>query len=217
MAKKLPQIVPVINVKTVQKLKEKINLLKDFDGIFQLDVADGKFIPWKTWNSPEVLKKMRKIKGRFELHLMVHNPEQVLPYWAETGPRRIIVHCEAVKDFPALQDICRQNSIGLGVAINPETPLAAAEKYWKKADLALVLGVSPGPSGQKFEWFVLDRIRRIKKKFSNLVCEIDGGVNAENLAEVKKSGVDLIAVGSAIFESSDPLAQIGLLRKALKK
>ena len=56
----MSKLIPVINTKTTQKLKERIKLLKNFDGIFQIDIADGKFTSWKTWNSPEILKKPRQ-------------------------------------------------------------------------------------------------------------------------------------------------------------
>ena len=211
----MSRLIPVINTKTTQKLKERINLLKNFDGIFQIDIADGKFTSWKTWNRPGTLKKIKKIKGRFELHLMVFNPEQVLPNWLESSPKRVIIHCEAIKDFSYIYELCHKNEIELGIAINPETPFIVIDKYLKKISMVVVLGVTPGPSGQKFEWFVLDRIREFKIKYPKVLCEIDGGIDEENLEEIKKSGVDFVAVGSAIFESKDPLGRISYFRKRL--
>ena len=80
-----------------------------------------------------------------------------------------------------------------------------------------MLGVNPGPSGQKFEWYVLDRIQEFKIKYPKIRCEIDGGINEENLEEIKKSGADFIAVGSAIFEAKDPLERILYFQKSLNK
>lgn len=211
----MPKLVPVINTKTTQKLKERIKLLKDFNGIFQIDIADGKFTAWKTWNSPEVLKNIKKIKGRFELHLMVFNPEQVLPSWLETFPKRVIIHYEAIKDFSYIYELCHKNGVELGIAINPETPFTVLDKYLKKIDIIVALGVNPGPSGQKFEWFVLDRIQEFKTKYPKILCEIDGGVNEENLEEIKKSGVDFIAVGSAIFDGKNPSRKIECFKRML--
>jgi len=211
----MSKLIPVINTKTTQKLKERIKLLKDFDGIFQIDIADGKFTAWKTWNSPEVLKNIKKIKGKFELHLMVFNPEQVLPSWLETSPKRVIIHYEAIKDFSYIYELCHKNGVELGIAINPETPFTVLDKYLKKIDIIVALGVNPGPSGQKFEWFVLDRIQEFKTKYPKILCEIDGGVNEENLEEIKKSGVDFIAVGSAIFDGKDPSRKIECFKKML--
>jgi len=78
-----------------------------------------------------------------------------------------------------------------------------------------VLGVTPGSSGQKFKWFVMDRIQEFKTKYPKVLCEIDGGVNEENLEEVKKSGVDFIGIGSAIFEAEDPIERISYFKESL--
>ncbi len=211
----MSKLIPVINTKTTQKLKERINLLKNFDGIFQIDIADGKFTSWKTWNSPEILKKIKKIKGKFELHLMVFNPEQVLPYWLESSPKRVIIHHEAIKDFSFIYELCHKDGVELGIAINPETPFTVLDQYLEKIDIVVALGVNPGPSGQKFEWYVLDRIQEFKRKYPEILCQIDGGVNEENLEEIKKSGVDFVAVGSAIFDGKDPLKKIQCFKKML--
>ncbi|MFA5360583.1 MAG: hypothetical protein WC320_01235 [Candidatus Paceibacterota bacterium] len=215
MKAKLQQVVPVINVKTIQKLKARINLLKDFNDIFQIDIADGKFTAWKTWNSPEALKKIKKIERKFELHLMVYNPQEVIPYWLEILPKRIIIHLETIKNFALLDNLCRTKEVELGVAINPETPFEAIDNYLDKVNFVTILGVSPGPSGQKFHWFVLDRVKKIKSNYPKIQCEIDGGINEDNIEKVKKSGVDFIAIGSAIFESEDPLERISYFQKIL--
>lgn len=215
MKAKLQQAVPVINVKTIQKLKARINLLKDFNDIFQIDIADGKFTAWKTWNSPEVLKKIKKIERKFELHLMVYNPQEVIPYWLEISPKRIIIHLETIKNFALLDNLCRAKEVELGVAINPETPFEAIDNYLDKVNFVTILGVSPGPSGQKFHWFVLDRVKKIKSNYPKIQCEIDGGINEDNIEKVKKSGADFIAIGSAIFESEDPLERISYFQKIL--
>jgi len=211
----MPQLIPVINTKTTQKLEERIRLLKDFKGIFQIDIADGKFTSWKTWNSPEILKKIKKIKRKFELHLMVFNPEQVLPYWLESSPKRVIIHHEAIKDFSYIYNLCQENKVEIGIAVNPETLFTAVGQYLSKVKFIVALGVSPGPSGQRFQWFVLDRIQEFKTKYPKIQCEIDGGINEENIEEIKKSGVDFIGIGSAIFEAKDPLGRILYFEKIL--
>lgn len=211
----MSKLIPVINTKTTQKLEERIRLLKSFKGIFQIDIADGKFTSWKTWNSPEILKKIKKIKRKFELHLMVFNPEQVLPYWLESSPKRVIIHHEAIKDFSYIYNLCQENKVEIGIAVNPETLFTAVGQYLSKVKFIVALGVSPGPSGQRFQWFVLDRIQEFKTKYPKIQCEIDGGINEENIEEIKKSGVDFIAIGSAIFEAKEPLERILYFEKIL--
>ncbi|MDD3098527.1 MAG: hypothetical protein PHU82_01720 [Candidatus Pacebacteria bacterium] len=212
----MAKLIPVINTKTTQKLEERIRLLRDFKGIFQLDIADGKFTSWKTWNSPEILKKIKKIDRKFELHLMVHNPEQVLPYWLEVLPKRVIIHHESIKDFSLLYSLCQENETEFGIAINPETSFEGINQYLDKVSFVTIMSVSPGPSGQDFQWFVLDRIAKLKKEYPKVFCEVDGGINEKNIEKVKDSGVDFIAIGSAIFESENPSEKITYFQKILK-
>ena len=211
----MAKLIPVVNTKTIQKLKERIRLLQGFNGIFQIDIADGQFTAWKTWNSPEVLKKNKKIANKFELHLMIHNPEQILPYWLEVAPKRVIIHHEAIKNFDLLYNLCQEKEVEIGIALNPETPFESINQHLEKVNFITILGVSPGPSGQQFQWFVLDRIKKLKTRFPKILCEIDGGINEDNIEQVKKSGVDFVAIGSAIFENKDPLARIAYFQKIL--
>lgn len=208
-------IVPVINVKTQEKFKERIRQVNEFKGTLQIDIADGKFTAWKNWNSPQELKNIKKDSHLFELHLMVYNPEVVLPLWLETKPQRIIVHLEAIKNFDYLYSSCQKKIVELGLAINPETNTEKLLPYLnlKKINFVLVLGVSPGPSGQKFHWYVLDKISWLRKKYPKLVIEIDGGVNQEIALTAVKAGANVLAIGSAIFDSENPLKQIQYFQK----
>jgi len=213
----MPQIIPVINTKTVAKLREKIRLLRKFKGIFQIDVADGKFTPWKTWNSPQELKKIKKIENRFELHLMIKNPEQFLPYWLETQPRRVIVHEEAINNWSKVQSCFQGKKTELALAIKPFTSWEKLKPYLKQIKFVTFLSVTPGPSGQKFKWFVLDKIKDFKAKYPHILVEIDGGVNEKNIEEVKKSNVDFIALGSSIFKYPQPLERIKYWQEIVTK
>jgi len=204
----MSKIIPVINTKTVTKLKEELRVLKDFEGIFQIDIADGKFTSWKTWNTPQELKKIKKVENRFELHLMIENPEQFLPHWLETQPRRIIIHEETINDWQKIQSFFKGRDIELALALNPYTPSEKIDPYLKQIDFVTFLSVEPGPSGQGFKWFVLEKIKKFKLDHPDIKVEIDGGVNEENIEEVKKTNVDFIALGSAIFNYPHPQERI---------
>lgn len=209
------EIIPVINVKTKQKFEEKLHQLSKFSGIFQIDVADGNFTSWKNWNAPEELKTIKGIREKFELHLMVKNPEIVVPLWLETKPKRIIIHQEVLKDFDAVYQMCQKSRVELALALNPSTSIDAIKDYLKKINFVVFLSVAPGPSGQKFEWYVLDKIQELRKKYSQLNIEIDGGINEEIFSEVLKTGANYLAIGSAIFESENPKEKIITFRKLL--
>lgn len=209
------RIIPVINVKTRHKFEERLHQLNKFTGIIQIDVADGIFTSWKNWNSPEELKSFKNIRRRFELHLMIQNPEFHLPSWLETQPKRIIIHQEAMKDFQSLQALCQKNKVELALALNPDTPLEKIEPFLKVLPYLVVLGVSPGPSGQKFQGYVLDKIQAIKKRYPSLKIEVDGGINEENIKEIAKAGGDYFALGSALFDNPQPQERIAFFQQLL--
>ncbi len=213
----MSQIVPVVNTKTTTKLKEKIRLLKNFKGIFQIDIADGKFTSWKTWNAPQKLKKIKKIERKFELHLMIQNPEHFIPFWLETKPRRIIIHEETIQDWKKIKSYFQENNTELALAIKPFTSLEKLDPYLEQIKFVTFLSVSPGPSGQKFKWFVLDKIKEFKTKHPAVLIEIDGGIKEDNIEEVKKSGVDFIAMGSSIFGYPHPEERIKYWQKKVEE
>ena len=206
-------IVPVINTKTINKLKERILLLRERSLLFQIDIADGKFTPWKTWNTPQELKKIIKIDDKFELHLMINNPEKYVPYWLETNPQRIIIQVEAIKQWDTIKKYFVNSKTELALAIKPYTPIEKLEPYLKIIHFVTFVSVTPGASGQKIKWFVLDKISDFKKKHPDIEIEIDGGINKDTIKQVKKVGVDFIAMGSAIFDSSDPQERIKYFQK----
>jgi len=209
------EIIPVINVKTKQKFEERLHQLSKFSGIFQIDVADGNFTSRKNWNAPEEIKTIKGIRQKFELHLMVKNPEIVLPLWLETRPKRIIIHQEALKDFDAVYKMCQIAKVELALALNPSTPIDSIKGCLKKINFVVFLSVAPGPSGQKFQWHILDKIQDLRKKYPQLNIEVDGGINDEILPEVLKAGANYLAIGSAIFERENPKEKILAFQKML--
>ncbi len=209
------EIIPVINVKTKQKFEEKLHQLSKFSGIFQIDVADGNFTSWKNWNEPQELKTIKGIRDKFELHLMVKNPEIVVPLWLETRPKRIIIHQEALRNFDAVYKMCQIARVELALALNPSTPIDSIRDYLKKINFVVFLSVAPGPSGQKFQWYVLDKVQDLRKKYPQLNIEVDGGIDKEIFSEVLKAGANYLAIGSAIFENENPREKIIAFRKLL--
>jgi ribulose-phosphate 3-epimerase len=209
------EIIPVINVKTKQKFEERLRQISKFSGIFQIDVADGDFTSWKNWNVPEELKTIKGIREKFELHLMVKNPERVLPLWLETRPKRIIIHQEALRDFDTVYQMCQKAKVELALALNPSTSLDPTRDYLKKINFVVFLSVAPGPSGQKFQWYVLDKVQDLRKKYPQLNIEVDGGINEETFSEVLKAGANYLAIGSAIFERENPKEKILVFQKML--
>lgn len=208
------EIIPVLNVKTLKGLKKTLDIFKKYRGWFQLDVADGKFTAWKNFHNIGKIKLL-KIKNPLEIHLMIENPEKNLEDWIFLNPKRLILQLEAIKDFDFIYDKTKKARIELGLAICPETPVSSLYKYMDKVNFVLMLGVIPGPSGQEFENYVLDKIRDLKKKYPKTKIELDGGVNMEIARKAASAGVDYLVTGSFIFNSPNPLEALEILKKSI--
>jgi ribulose-phosphate 3-epimerase len=109
----------------------------------------------------------------------------------------------------------KKNNIELGLAVCPETPLGELYPYMNKVNFVLMLGVIPGPSGQEFEGYVLDKIRELKKKYPKVTIELDGGVNIEIGKKAVMAGADYLVTGSFIFNSPSPIEALDILKKSI--
>ena len=206
----MPQIIPALitsdnnSENDFKELKLKFKklqpFLSEFDNWIQIDITDGKFVPTKTSMELEDLKYFTE-RANVEFHLMVYKPEETINEWAWLGPKRVIVHIEAVEDMNRLLNICREKEIEVGLALNPETANVMVEPWLGAVDLITFLGVEPGMGGQAFIPEVLDKIKLLRQKFPNVKIEIDGGVRLANIGELKEAGADVFIVGSGILKS----------------
>jgi len=209
------EIIPVLNVKTFPKLQKHLSLLKKYKGLLQLDVADGKFTTWKNFHDIAKIKLL-KIKNPIEIHLMINDPETYIQDWLFLKPKRIITHIEVIKDFNFLYNTTKKAGVELGLAISPETSTKQLYPYINKTSFVLILGVVPGPSGQEFETYVLNKIKELKRKYPKVKIEADGGINLENAKTICSAGADYLAVGSYIFDAPKPLEALELLKQSLQ-
>jgi len=209
------KIIPVINVKTKQDFEEKLRKMRKFKGRFQIDVADGKFTDWKNFQDISEMKKL-VAKVPIELHLMIKNPEKTFEDWLTLKPELVYVHYEAVSDWPSLFKAIKNEKTELGLAFTPYTDLSILKQFLKQVKSILLLGVDPGPSGQKFKYHILDKVKDLKQKHPNLKIQVDGGINEEIALELKKVKADEIALGSFLFNNKDPYQVFLNLEKIVK-
>lgn len=217
------QIIPAINCSDFECIKEKLKKAAEFSGWVQLDIADGKFTPHKTWNKPEELKKLgnseiEKLGINIEVHLMVENPQDVVDNWIKAGAKRIIVHFEALSEADKqnqnnnLIDIlnfilekCEPKNVEVGLAIAPKTPVEEIIPYFDKINFIQILAVDPGLAGQKFQSSTLDKIKILKGNgYADNIIEVDGGINLETAKLCKQAGADILASASYIWGSQNP-------------
>ena len=208
----MTQIIPALIVSDdnpendFEELKTKFLRLEPFLGEFdnwvQIDITDGEFVSTKTDVNIVDLKYFTE-RANIEFHLMIDRPEKTIGEWVRIGPKRIIVHIEAVIDLKKVIDVCRENSVEVSLALNPETPTIMIEPWINAVDLILFLGVHPGRGGQEFIPSVLKKVKSLRQNFPNVKIGIDGGVNTSNVKELKNAGVNIFVIGSGILKSPD--------------
>jgi ribulose-phosphate 3-epimerase len=188
--------------------------------VFHFDVGDGHFVEPITMG-PIVLQSIapmiHEAGGVVDCHLMVDNPEHHFEQIKRAGGDSVTFHVEVADEPWNTIKKARDLDLGVGVAFNPETEVEAAVEAALGADLALCMSIHPGYSGQEFMPESLWRIRRLRKELpSSLFVQVDGGITAENVADVRKVGADLVVAGSAIFGMEDLPRAYLRLAKALE-
>jgi ribulose-phosphate 3-epimerase len=177
-------------------------------GLIHVDVMDGHFVPNITIG-PVVLKSIRRITNLpLDCHLMITDPDNYIEDFAKAGANLISVHVEAVTHLHRTVTTIRHLGCKPGVVLNPATPLVQLEEILPFVDYVLLMSVNPGFGGQSFIETALDKVTRlrdmIKRHSLDVIIEIDGGVDQENVAEVVRHGAQWIVAGSAVFGKGNP-------------
>jgi len=182
-----------------------------------IDVMDGHFVPNLTFGPliVEALKPLTQLP--LDCHLMVAEPEKWITPFAKAGASVITVHAEATYHLHRLLGLIREAGCKVGVSLNPASPLSLIEDILDEVDLVLIMSVNPGFGGQSFINGSLKKISRLASLRSNrsFLIEVDGGVNAGNIRELRKAGADVFVAGSAVFASSDRHAAIKGLKASI--
>jgi ribulose-phosphate 3-epimerase len=189
-----------------------------------LDVMDGRFVPNLSFG-PLVVQALRPLATRYgavvDAHLMIVEPERYLQAFAEAGCDYISIHVEATPHaHRALQSI-HDLGVRAGLALNPGTSLSAIEELLPDLDLALIMSVNPGNGGQRFIPSSLEKLARLRQLCAergraDLTIQVDGGINAANIAAARAAGASVAVVGSAVYTPERPVAaSVAALRAAL--
>jgi ribulose-phosphate 3-epimerase len=161
---------------------------------------DGNFVPNLTYGMPIVAALRRLTDVPLDCHLMINHPEKYIDAFYDAGADVITIHVEAVPDPRPVLERIRQLGAGAGLALNPDTPITSVTGCLDLCDLALVMSVPAGFGGQAFHPVALDKLRLLRQQAaSDLLLEIDGGVNQQTIAQCAGAGAQLFVVGSAIF------------------
>jgi ribulose-phosphate 3-epimerase len=181
-----------------------------------VDVMDGHFVPNLTMG-PMIVEAIRPLTQLpLDCHLMVAEPEKWIAPFSQAGANWITVHAEATPHLNRLLKQIRELGCKAGVSLNPSSPLSLIEEVLDLVDLVLIMSVNPGFGGQKFiESSVLkvQRLKEVQKNYPFLI-EVDGGINASNIHQLREAGTDVFVAGSSVFGSDDRQKALDQLKKA---
>ena len=213
-----PLIAPSLLSADFTRLGEEVKDVADAGADWlHVDVMDGHFVPNLTFGSfiVEALKPLTQLP--LDCHLMVTEPERWVAPFAKAGASIITVHAEASYHLHRLLSQIREAGCKVGVSLNPASSLSLIEDVLDEVDLVLIMSVNPGFGGQSFIESSLKKITRLAAIRGNrpFLIEVDGGVNANNISELRKAGADVFVAGSAVFSSSDRRAAIKKLKASL--
>jgi ribulose-phosphate 3-epimerase len=183
--------------------------------LLHVDIMDGHFVPNLSMG-PAICEAVHRAapEAVLDVHLMVTDPAAYIEPFARAGAGHITFHAEVVADPRPLFDRIRALGMTVGLAINPRTPVDALFPWVEELDLALIMSVQPGFSGQRFIADVLPKTRAIRDALpAHARVEMDGGVSPETAPSCREHGCDLIVAASAIFGRPDYSAAIKALRQ----
>jgi ribulose-phosphate 3-epimerase len=214
------KIAPSLLSANFGKLAEDIAICEQAGAdLLHLDIMDGHFVPNITFG-PMMLKHIRKFSQMpVSTHLMIANPDEYIPQFAEYGSDLISFHAEAIPHIHRSLSFIRSFGKKAGLALNPLTPIEYAFEAAEYADFILLMSVNPGFGGQDFIPNYFSRVEKLRNflinhNLENVEIEIDGGVKISNAKSIADAGANILVSGSGIF-SGIISENISAMKKAL--
>lgn len=169
----------------------------------QWDVMDGRFVPNLTFG-PDVIAACRAVVDLpFEAHLMVVEPDELLPRYIDAGCELVIVHAEACLHLHRTLARIRELGARAGVALNPHTPAELVRHVLTETDLVLVMTVNPGFGGQRYIAAMEPKIAQVRDLIDAsgfpIELEVDGGITDRTIGGAAAAGADVFISGSWLF------------------
>jgi ribulose-phosphate 3-epimerase len=228
MAALIPAILPGTRAELDAKLLHLHGVTRDV----QIDIVDGQFASPATWpyrvdgsgTKPEVGPLAEVGSFKYEVDLMVRNPERIIGSWIEAGASRITVHAQStsrlgdvIKEFEVTYGHDKgfmPNLLSLGLAVSIETDTALIEPYLDHCDYVQFMGIaSIGKQGQKFDPRVLPKISAFHRAYPDMLIQVDGGVSVETAPKLLEAGASSLVIGSTLWGAPDVATRFAELRE----
>jgi ribulose-phosphate 3-epimerase len=212
------EIAPSILASNFAKLGEDVRAVEQGGAdVIHVDVMDGHFVPNISIGVPVVASLHKATRLPLDVHLMIERPEEYIEQFVRAGASRVLIHQEATVHLDRALSMIRELGAQAGAAINPATPVATLSDVFDKVDTVLIMSVNPGFGGQKFIPGAVEKIRQLNQwraRYNGAFrIEVDGGVDAENTAELAQAGANTFVAGTSIFHTPDPAAAVRQIRK----
>lgn len=187
--------------------------------MLHLDMMDGHFVPNLTFGPPVVARLATRCRIPLDAHLMVDDPDALLPPLAEAGVARAAVHVEACVHLHRTLSTIRQLGMERGVALNPASPVESLVEILPWLDFVLVMSVNPGFGGQSFIAESVAKVARLRAMLGGDTIDItvDGGVDASNARDLVVAGATTLVAGTSVFGAADRGQAVVALRRAAQE
>jgi len=216
--KGLALIAPSIAAAELGQIRDEVRSIELAGAdLIHIDIMDGVFVPNLTFG-PWILDVVRSVSELpLDCHLMVSRPQDWIPLLAQAGANTITIHIESTPHIHRHIETIKKLGKKAGVSFNPGNPVSEIEELLDWVDIVQVMGVDPGFSGQEFIHNALRKVGQLSRlrESREYLIEIDGGVNLENIRDLRDAGANIFVLGSFIFSHRDRKAAIAELKNRL--
>lgn len=195
------------------RLRDEIEKISSADGV-HWDIMDGTYVDAITFGAGTVKDCRQYSNLRFDVHLMIENPEKHFESFKAAGADMIIIHPETTKHLHMALNKIKSLGVLSGIALNPAVEIDAITYCKDLIDMVLVMSVNPGASGQNFLFSQVEKILKIRKFYPELEICVDGGINLKTIKTCFEAGANNFVSGAYVF-SKDSKVAINELKKSI--